>query len=119
MTPEEYERWMIRDCASIVRDFFCDRCGFEGLLLGGRLCEHCTLTDTLARLLDDGTGRIASKFLPLVKILLAMDRPKSRLIRLRNPQRHPSSAGPGHRQHSAHPRRTATGNPLANRYPPA
>ncbi|MFE3641046.1 hypothetical protein [Streptomyces sp. NPDC059169] len=54
-------------------------------LLGGRLCEHCTLAGTLARLLDDGTGRIASNFLPLVKILLEMDRPKSRLIRLRNP----------------------------------
>ncbi|MFB6576584.1 hypothetical protein ACFCYC_03950 [Streptomyces sp. NPDC056402] len=74
-----------RDCAGIVRDFFCDRCGFEGLLLGGRLCEHCTLADTLARLLDDGTGRVAPAFLPLVKILLEMDRPKSRLIWLRNP----------------------------------
>ncbi|MFI8913141.1 hypothetical protein ACIGW4_16240 [Streptomyces sp. NPDC053513] len=74
-----------RDCASIVRDFFCDRCGFEGLLLGGRLCEHCTLTDTLARLLNDGTGRVAPELLPLVKILLEMDRPKSRLIWLRNP----------------------------------
>ncbi|MFD8982441.1 hypothetical protein [Streptomyces sp. NPDC059564] len=74
-----------RDCAGIARDFFCDRCGFEGLLLGGRLCEHCTLADTLARLLDDGTGRVAPAFLPLVKILLEMDRPKSRLIWLRNP----------------------------------
>jgi hypothetical protein len=74
-----------RDCAGIVRDFFCNRCGFEGLLLGGRLCEHCTLADTLARLLDDGTGRVAPAFLPLVKILLEMDRPKSRLIWLRNP----------------------------------
>ncbi|MEV6028493.1 hypothetical protein [Streptomyces sp. NPDC052036] len=74
-----------RDCAGIVRDFFCDRCGFEGLLLGGRLCEHCTLADTLARLLDDGTGRAAPELLPLVKILLEMDRPKSRLIWLRNP----------------------------------
>ncbi|EMF52715.1 hypothetical protein SBD_5791 [Streptomyces bottropensis ATCC 25435] len=64
-----------RDCAGIVRDFFCDRCGFEGLLLGGRLCEHCTLADTLAHLLDDGTGRVAPAFLPLVKTLLEMDRP--------------------------------------------
>ncbi|MFE7215535.1 hypothetical protein ACFY0A_39425 [Streptomyces sp. NPDC001698] len=38
------------------RDFFCNRCGFEELLLGGRLCERCTLADALARLLDDGTG---------------------------------------------------------------
>ncbi|MCX4406150.1 MULTISPECIES: hypothetical protein [unclassified Streptomyces] len=67
-----------RDCAGIARDFFCDRCGFEGLLLGGRLCEQCTLADTLALLLDDGTGRVAPEFLPLVKILLEMGRPKSR-----------------------------------------
>ncbi|WP_327579228.1 MULTISPECIES: hypothetical protein [unclassified Streptomyces] len=49
------------------------------------LCEHCTLANTLAHLLDDGSGRVAPEFLPLVKILLEMDRPKSRLIWLRNP----------------------------------
>ncbi|GAB2462310.1 hypothetical protein [Streptomyces incanus] len=74
-----------RDCAGITRDFFCDRCGFEGLLLGGRLCERCTLADTLARLLDDGTGRVAPPLHPLVTALLETDRPKSRLIWLRNP----------------------------------
>jgi hypothetical protein len=45
-----------RDCAGISRDFFCDRCGFEGMLLGGRLCERCTLADKLTTLLDEGTG---------------------------------------------------------------
>ncbi|MFD3734457.1 hypothetical protein [Streptomyces sp. NPDC058632] len=74
-----------RDCAGITRDFFCDRCGFEGLLLGGRLCERCTLADALARLLDDGTGHVALPLQPLVTTLLKMDRPKSRLIWLRNP----------------------------------
>jgi hypothetical protein len=74
-----------RYCVGITRDFFCDRCGFEGLLLGGRLCERCTLADTLARLLDDGTGRVARPVQPLVTALLKMDRPKSRLIWLRNP----------------------------------
>ncbi|MGW7198495.1 hypothetical protein [Streptomyces chryseus] len=74
-----------RDCSGITRDFFCDRCGFEGLLLGGRLCERCTLADTLARLLDDGTGHVALPLQPLVATLLEMDRPKSRLIWLRNP----------------------------------
>ncbi|MEU6900316.1 hypothetical protein [Streptomyces virginiae] len=74
-----------RDCASIARDFFCDRCGFEGLLLGGRLCERCTLSDTLSRLLDNGTGHVAPPLQPLVTILLEMDQPKSRLIWLRNP----------------------------------
>ncbi|MCX5316084.1 hypothetical protein [Streptomyces sp. NBC_00154] len=70
-----------RDCAGITRDFFCDRCSFEGLLLGGRLCERCTL----ARLLDDGTGHVALPLQPLITTLLKMDRPKSRLIWLRNP----------------------------------
>ncbi|MFI1293671.1 hypothetical protein ACH4VM_35435 [Streptomyces sp. NPDC020792] len=74
-----------RDCADITRDFFCDRCGLEGLLLGGRLCERCTLSDRLIRLLDDGTGRVAPSLQPLVTALLGMDRPKSRLIWLRNP----------------------------------
>ncbi|MFE7758436.1 hypothetical protein [Streptomyces sp. NPDC057429] len=74
-----------RDCASITRDFFCDRCGFEGLLLGGRLCERCTLADTLARLLDDGTGQVALPLQPLVTTLLKMDRPKSWLFPGRQP----------------------------------
>jgi hypothetical protein len=55
------------------------------LLLGRRLCERCTLADTLGRLLNDGTGHVASALQPLVTALLEMDRPKSRLIWLRNP----------------------------------
>jgi hypothetical protein len=74
------------DCASISRDFFCDRCGFEGLLLGGRLCEHCTLSDRLTVLLDDGTGRIHPRLVALHQLLVSLDRPKSRLIWLCNPQ---------------------------------
>ncbi|MBT2478114.1 site-specific integrase [Streptomyces sp. ISL-94] len=75
-----------RDCAGISRDFFCDCCGFEGLLLGGRLCERCTLSDQLTALLDDGTGRIHSQLIPLHQFLVRLDRPKSRLTWLRNPQ---------------------------------
>ncbi|MFE2322784.1 hypothetical protein ACFXD5_02455 [Streptomyces sp. NPDC059385] len=135
MTPEEYERWMIRDCARcgrrasksaewsdgpICRTCYdramrvrgrCPCCDTDRLLPGRRtdlprLRGHrprlplrslrlrgaaawrtplrCTLTDTLARLLDDGTSHVAPAFLPLVEILLEMDRPKSRLIWLRN-----------------------------------
>ncbi|MFD8565161.1 hypothetical protein ACFV1N_48525 [Streptosporangium canum] len=75
-----------RDCAGISRDFFCDRCGFEGMLLGGRLCERCTLADKLTALLDDGTGGIHSPLVPLRDLLICTGRPKSRLIWLRNPQ---------------------------------
>ncbi|MFG2785980.1 hypothetical protein [Streptomyces sp. NPDC048419] len=49
-------------------------------MLGGRLCERCTLADTLGRLLGDSTGRVAPPLQPLVTALLEMDRPKSRLI---------------------------------------
>lgn len=64
-----------RDCAGITRDFFCDRCHFEGRLLGGRLCERCTLTDRLRSLLDDGTGRIYPPLIPLFDQLRTMQRP--------------------------------------------
>ncbi|WP_433232532.1 hypothetical protein [Actinomadura formosensis] len=73
-----------RDCAGITRDFHCDRCGNEAHLLGRRLCERCTLSDQLAELLDDGTGRrIAPGLAPLHAMLIQMPRPKSRLIWLR------------------------------------
>jgi hypothetical protein len=75
-----------RDCAGITRDFFCDRCGFEGPLQGGRLCERCTLTDRLTTLLDDGTGRVSPALTPLFDAVRAMERPKTGLHWLRNPQ---------------------------------
>jgi hypothetical protein len=75
-----------RDCAGITRSFFCDRCGFEGLLCRGRLCERCTLTDQLTAVLDDGTGRINPALLPLFYALTSMAKPRSGLHWLRSPQ---------------------------------
>lgn len=75
-----------RDCAGITRCFFCDRCGFEGLLHTGRLCTRCTLSDQLHQVLDDGTGRVHPPLRPLVEALLAMPRPKNGLGWLRSPQ---------------------------------
>ncbi|WP_250285753.1 site-specific integrase [Frankia sp. CiP1_Cm_nod2] len=75
---------LCRDCAGITRDFFCSRCGFEGLLLGGRLCERCTLTDQLTTALDDGTGNVSPPLMPLLDAVRAMPRPKSGLAWLRN-----------------------------------
>jgi len=72
-----------RDCAGITRDFRCDRCGTEAHLLGGRLCERCTLSDRLAALLDDGTGRLAPGLAALHAMLTKMPRPKSVLAWLR------------------------------------
>jgi hypothetical protein len=75
-----------RDCAGIVQDFTCTRCGFEGALWAGHLCERRTLSDHLDRLLDDGTGRIHPRLLPLAEALLDMERPLTRLGWVR--QRH-------------------------------
>lgn len=75
-----------RNCAGITRSFFCDRCGFEGLLCAGRLCERCTLADQLTAILDDGTGRIHPTLLPLLDALTSMARPRSGLHWLRSSQ---------------------------------
>ncbi|MBT2233560.1 hypothetical protein [Nonomuraea sp. NEAU-A123] len=64
-----------RDCAGITRNFFCDRCGFEGRLHTGRLCERCTLADKVTATLDDGTGRINPALAPLAEALIAMPDP--------------------------------------------
>ncbi|MDX2527097.1 hypothetical protein [Streptomyces europaeiscabiei] len=66
-------------CAGFSQTFDCARCGFEGKLLGGRLCERCTLTDRLTALLDDGTGRVRPELTPLFDLLVAMDKPCSGL----------------------------------------
>ncbi|MFE5595626.1 helix-turn-helix domain-containing protein [Streptomyces sp. NPDC056549] len=66
-------------CAGFSQTFDCSRCGFEGKLLGGRLCERCTLTDRLTALLDDGTGRVRPTLTPLLDMLVAMDEPRSGL----------------------------------------
>lgn len=75
-----------RDCAGITRSFFCGRCGFEGRLLGGRLCERCTLTNRMTAALDDGTGRVAPALVPLFELVRGMDKPRSGLHWLDNPQ---------------------------------
>ncbi len=68
-----------RDCAGITRDFFCDRCGFEGFLLGGRLCERCTLAGKAAAALDDGTGHVSAPLAPLLEALTTMQTPDTGL----------------------------------------
>lgn len=68
-----------RDCAAITRDFFCARCGFEGCLLGGRLCERCTLADKLTQALDDGTGQLRPELVPLRDGILGSQNLKRKL----------------------------------------
>lgn len=74
-----------RDCAGITRDFFCERCHFEGRLLPGRLCERCTLSDQLTIVLDDGTGHIYPPLVPLFEQLRKMQKPRSGLKWLSGP----------------------------------
>ncbi|MET7304910.1 hypothetical protein [Embleya sp. NPDC005575] len=79
-------------CAGFSVSFACSRCGFEGNLLGGRLCERCTLTDRLALLLDDGSGRVRPQLLPLLGLLVRMERPESGLAWLAMRPNHPGNA---------------------------
>ncbi|MEU9131846.1 hypothetical protein AB0D08_27700 [Kitasatospora sp. NPDC048540] len=79
-------------CAGFSQTFDCSRCGFEGKLLGGRLCERCTLTDRLTALLDDGTGRVRPTLTPLLDMLVAMDEPRSGLAWLAMRQGQPGNA---------------------------
>lgn len=70
------------------RDFACAQCGVEGYLLKGRLCARCTLADKLTALFDDGTGRVRTELVPLMKGVLLTDRPTSTLTWFANPQVH-------------------------------
>ncbi len=62
-------------CAGFSQTFDCTRCGLEGKLLGGRLCERCSFADRLAVLLDDGTGSVRPELAP-GRLAGAMDNPQ-------------------------------------------
>lgn len=79
------------DCAGFSMSYACSRCGHEGKLHGGRRCTRCTLADRLGELLDDGTGRIHPRLVPLAQHLLAMGNPMSGLVWLIAPPQ----PGPG------------------------
>jgi hypothetical protein len=66
-------------CAAFRPSYACSRCGQEGRRFGHRLCARCTLSDRVAQLLDDGTGRIRPELVPLHKMLTTTDNPLSGL----------------------------------------
>jgi integrase len=80
-----------RDCAGIVRDFSCLRCGTEtGMAMGGRrslsrLCGPCAVAWTTGRLLDDGTGSVSPPLKPLADALAATTSPAATLDWLEKP----------------------------------
>jgi hypothetical protein len=63
------------DCAQIPGNFFCARCGHEGLRQRDHVCRRCILTDLLRDVLDDGTGQISPALLPLFDGLRQVERP--------------------------------------------
>ncbi|MFD1145651.1 hypothetical protein [Saccharothrix hoggarensis] len=66
-------------CAGFRPSYACSRCGGESQLHAGRLCTRCTLSDRLAVLLDDGTGRVRPELEPLHRMLTSMDNPRTGL----------------------------------------
>jgi hypothetical protein len=66
-------------CAGFQPSYACARCGHEDQLHAGRLCTRCTLSDRLAELLDDGTGRIRPELAPLHAMLIKADNPRTGL----------------------------------------
>jgi integrase len=79
-------------CAGFRPSYACSRCGREGQLHAGRLCTRCTLSDRLAGLLDDGTGRIRPELVPLHDMLIAMDNPRTGLNWLDGRSTNPGAA---------------------------
>jgi len=65
------------DCAGIPGSYFCLRCQGEGRRHRDGVCAHCILTDRLAELLDDGTGRIRPELVALSEGLRGAGRPRS------------------------------------------
>lgn len=74
-----------RDCAGVTQMFSCSRCGVEGDLWSSRLCERCTLANRVDYLLSNSEGRVDPALMPVAEALRDTDRPRSRLIWLRNP----------------------------------
>ncbi|MEO6091230.1 MAG: hypothetical protein ABIQ18_49830 [Umezawaea sp.] len=79
-------------CAEFRPSYACSRCRQEDQLHARRLCTRCTLSDKLASLLDDGTGRIRPELLPLHAKLVAMDNPRTGLNWLAGRSANPAAA---------------------------
>jgi len=65
------------DCAGILKDFHCARCGREDEPVRAGLCAHCCLTDDLTDLFDTGHGAIAEHLQPLFGALTSQKHARS------------------------------------------
>ena len=65
------------DCAGGLGDFTCEACGREGIRYRQDTCGNCVLSERLAVLLNDGTGRIRPELAPFAEALSQMKRPRA------------------------------------------
>lgn len=77
-------RPVCRDCAGITADFECSRCHTEGHIYRNRTCVRCCVRDDLTTLLTSN-ATVAAPLAPFVDAVVAMPRPQSAMIWLRNP----------------------------------
>ena len=76
--------WWCTDCAGLP-SHTCTRCGREGWMEQRGVCGWCVLSDKLAAVLDDGTGRIRPELLPFRDRMVAMPRPRTGILWLNKP----------------------------------
>ncbi|WP_326821458.1 hypothetical protein [Streptosporangium sp. NBC_01756] len=74
LRPDDHEP-ICTTCAEFKPSYRCSRCGQEGKLHSRRLCSRCALHDRLSELLDDGTGQVHPRLLPLFLSLTSMENP--------------------------------------------
>jgi ribosomal protein L37E len=72
-------------CSGIKTGFTCARCGREAPRYQRDTCGSCVLSDRLAALLDDGTGRIRPELVPFHDHVRQMARPRSGLLWISKP----------------------------------
>jgi hypothetical protein len=73
------------ECAGIRGNHVCRRCGREALFHTAGTCGNCVLSERLAVLLDDGTGKIRTELEPFHRQVAAMPRPRTGLLRIGKP----------------------------------
>ena len=73
------------DCAGGLGDFTCEICGREARRHRRGVCGNCVLTERLALLLDDGTGRIRRELVPFAGAFCQMKRPRGGLTWIGRP----------------------------------
>jgi integrase len=72
-------------CAGLTVPFTCTRCDREALRYSEDACGHCVLSERLALLLDDGTGRIRPELLPFHQHVCQMSRPRAGILWISKP----------------------------------